>query len=78
VDRRALHFGSVGGALDVAARVGGPLGVELEHVARSAFVSGMDLGMVTGAVLAIAGAALALVFLPGWPAGRRRERRPGS
>ncbi len=64
-------LGSVGGALDVAARVGGPLGRELEQVARSAFVSGMDLGMLTGAVLAVAGCVLALVVIPGWPTRRR-------
>jgi EmrB/QacA subfamily drug resistance transporter len=69
-------LGSVGGALDAAARVGGALGRELEQSARSAFVSGMDLGMVTGAILAITGGVLALVFIPGWPARRRRERRP--
>jgi EmrB/QacA subfamily drug resistance transporter len=66
-------LGSVGGALDVAARVGGTLGAELGHVARAAFVSGMDLGMLTGAVLAIAGAALALLFIPGWPTRSRRD-----
>jgi EmrB/QacA subfamily drug resistance transporter len=70
--------GSVGGALDVAARVGGALGHELELSARSAFVSGMDLGTLTGAVLAITGGVLALVFIPGWPTRRRRRGRPPS
>ncbi len=66
-------LGSVGGALGVAARLGGTLGVELEQVARSSFVSGMDLGMRTGAALAIAGAVLAVVVIPGWP-GRGSNR----
>jgi EmrB/QacA subfamily drug resistance transporter len=71
-------LGSVGGALDAAARVGGALGNEVEQSARSAFVSGMDLGMLTGAILAITGGVLALVFIPGWPARRRPEGRlPG-
>jgi EmrB/QacA subfamily drug resistance transporter len=68
--------GSVGGALDAAARMGGALSHEVEHSARSAFVSGMDLGMLTGATLAITGGLLALVFIPGWPTRRRREERP--
>jgi EmrB/QacA subfamily drug resistance transporter len=65
-----LILGSIGGALGVAARVGGALGAELAVAARSAFVSGMDLGMLTGAIVALAGCAVALVTLPG------RTRRP--
>jgi hypothetical protein len=38
-------LGSVGGALEVAARAGGILGAELGHLARAAFASGMDLGL---------------------------------
>jgi EmrB/QacA subfamily drug resistance transporter len=60
-----LILGSIGGALGVAARVGGALGAELAVAARSAFVSGMDLGMLTGAIVALAGFAVALVTLPG-------------
>ena len=37
-------LGSIGGAQGVAARVGGVLGAVLAHLARTAFVSGMDLG----------------------------------
>ena len=48
-------LGSVGGALGVAAHVGGFLGAELAQLARSAFVSGMDLGLATGACVAVAG-----------------------
>ena len=61
---------SLGGALEVASRVGGPLGTELANYARQAFVSGMDLGLLTGAFVALAGALVALVVLP-------RTRRRG-
>ncbi len=57
--------GSIGGALTVAAHLGGGLGADLAQVARSAFISGMDLGLATGAGVAIAGAVLALAWLPG-------------
>ncbi len=56
-------LGSLGGALVVAERVGGVLGVEL-GAARSAFVSGMDLGLATGACVAGAGCLIALIVLP--------------
>jgi len=57
-------LGSVGGALAVADRVGGFLGTALAHLARSAFISGMDLGLLTGACVAIAGCLIALIALP--------------
>ena len=60
-------LGSVGGALGVAVHVGGPLGAALAHLARSAFISGMDLGLATGAIAA-AGGLLALATLPARPA----------
>jgi EmrB/QacA subfamily drug resistance transporter len=69
-------LGSVGGALDVARRMGGALGRELQQSARPAFVSGIHLGMLIGAVLAVTGGVLALVFIPGWPTRRGREGRP--
>jgi hypothetical protein len=56
--------GSLGGALAVAARMGGQFGAELAHAARSAFISGMDLGLATGACVAVAGCVLALIVLP--------------
>jgi EmrB/QacA subfamily drug resistance transporter len=67
--------GSVGAALEVAGRVGGALGAGLEHAARTAFVSGMDLGLATGAVVALAGALVALAALPGLPRSSRAESR---
>jgi EmrB/QacA subfamily drug resistance transporter len=61
-------LGSLGGALSVAGHVGGVLGAALAHLARSAFVSGMDLGLTVGAAVAVAGCLLALSVLPSRPA----------
>jgi len=58
---------SFGGALAVATRVGGASGGLLTHLAKTAFVSGMDLGLVTGCAVAIAGCLLALAWLPARP-----------
>jgi hypothetical protein len=66
----AIHniiLGSVGAALGGAARTGGAAGDLLAHVARSAFISGADLGMLTAAAVVLAGCALALVTLPARP-----------
>ena len=57
-------LGSLGGALGVASQAGGVLGAQLGHLARSAFVSGMDLGLATGACVAAAGCLIALIALP--------------
>lgn len=57
-------LGSIGGALAVAGHVGGSLGAELGRLARTAFVSGMDLGLRTGAAVAVAGMIVALLALP--------------
>jgi hypothetical protein len=57
-------LGSVGGALEVAARAGGVLGAELGHLARTAFASGMDLGLTVGACVAAVGCLVALLTLP--------------
>ena len=54
----------------MAARAGGQLGTELAQVAKSAFVSGMDLGLLTGAFVALGGCLVALVVLP------KRRTRP--
>ncbi|HTS95978.1 MAG TPA: MFS transporter [Streptosporangiaceae bacterium] len=61
-------LGSLGGALQVAAHLGGILGAALAQLARSAFISGMDLGLTVGAVVAVAGALVALATLPARPA----------
>jgi EmrB/QacA subfamily drug resistance transporter len=67
-------LGSIGGALGVAGHEGGIIGETLTDWARSAFVSGMDLALLTGAVVAIVAAVLALVALPGRPSWRFRPR----
>jgi EmrB/QacA subfamily drug resistance transporter len=63
----AIHstaLGSLGGALDAAARLGGALSTVVAHAARSAFLSGADLGLRTGAVVALAACLIALAALP--------------
>jgi Na+/melibiose symporter-like transporter len=60
-------LGSIGGALGVAARVGGATGHLLAHAARSAFISGADLGLRTAAAVVLAGCVLALLTLPARP-----------
>jgi hypothetical protein len=65
--------GSVGGALEVASRVGGVLGAQLGHLARSAFASGMDLGLTTAACVAAVGCLVALIALPARENGASRD-----
>jgi hypothetical protein len=69
-------LGSIGGALEAAHQAGGSTGALLAGAARSAFMSGMDLAVLAGAIVVLAGALFALVALPAKrAAGRRRERR---
>jgi len=58
---------SLGGAL-AAARADGTTGSPLIHLAKTAFVSDMDLGLLTGAVVAVAGCLVVLICLPARPA----------
>ena len=55
---------SLGGALAVAQQVGGRAGQGLVEVARAAFVDGTGFAMLVGAVFALAGAVVAVLFLP--------------
>ncbi|HUA46334.1 MAG TPA: DHA2 family efflux MFS transporter permease subunit [Solirubrobacteraceae bacterium] len=71
-------LGSVGGALGVAGHLGGVAGAFIAHAARGAFISGMRLGLRTAAIVAIAGAALALAILPGRKLHRRTHDRPAT
>jgi len=57
----------VGGALGVAARLPGASAELLAHAARTAFTSGMDLGMTVAAGVAAAGFLIALIGLPRRP-----------
>ena len=64
---RAVASDSLAAALQVAARVGGPVGQGIVDEARGAFVHAFQIGsLVTGAV-ALAGAVIALLFLPARP-----------
>ena len=69
VPASVLHVidGSLGGAMTVAQRVGGPEGAALDDLARRAFTSGMDLAMLVGAVAVTVGAMSALLLLPSRP-----------
>jgi len=57
-------LGSVGGALAVAHVVGGTLGGALTVAARRAFVDGMDLALLMGAVVVVTSVILVAVALP--------------
>jgi EmrB/QacA subfamily drug resistance transporter len=63
---------SVGTAAGVAARIGGDAGQALTAAAHSAFLHGMDVTVLVGAGVALAGALVALLFLPA------RAQRPVS
>ena len=49
---------------EVAHHVGGSTGALLAGASRGAFMSGMDLAVLAGAIVVLAGAALALAILP--------------
>jgi len=61
---RHLILGSLGGAQAVAQHVPGPLGHSLSSVARAAFVSGMDQGLMVGAVVVGIATFVVLAALP--------------
>jgi EmrB/QacA subfamily drug resistance transporter len=66
-------LGSLGGALSVARHVGGTVGVLLTQFARPAFISGMDLGLLVGAAVALAAALVALLALPSRASTPKRD-----
>jgi EmrB/QacA subfamily drug resistance transporter len=68
-------LGSLGGALGVAAAVGGVTGVLLAHAARAAFMSGIGVSLAAGAAVAVAGMIVVLVALP---ARAPSAQRPGE
>jgi hypothetical protein len=69
VPTAATHtvVGSLGGALNVASRVGGTTGADLARAARAAFMSGMQISLAVGALVALGGALLVLTRLPSRP-----------
>ena len=62
--------GSIGGAGAVAERIGGSAGAALDQVAEGAYTSAMSTTLLVAAGVALAGALVALLVLP----GRERER----
>jgi Na+/melibiose symporter-like transporter len=64
---------SVGGAIAVAQRLGGPEGTALANMARQAFLDAMDAAMIVAAAVALAGAVVAWRFMP---ARARPEPKP--
>lgn len=61
----AAATGSLAGAGAVAGLMPAAQAAPLLAIARSAFVEGMDLAVLVGVLVAIAGALVALAFLPG-------------
>jgi EmrB/QacA subfamily drug resistance transporter len=65
----ALHtaLGSIGGALDVAAKLPRAAGAQLAQAAGAAFMSGVGISLGVGAALAFAGVLVVLAALPSRP-----------
>jgi len=59
--------GSLAGALEVARQLPGAAGARLAELARIAFASGLDLGMLAATVVAVAGFLIAVCLLPRRP-----------
>ena len=57
-------LGSFGGALAVASCVGGATGALLARAARAAFMSGLEVSFLVGAIVSLAGVVAVLVWLP--------------
>jgi len=57
-------LGSLGGALAVAKSAGRTTGALLAHAARAAFMSGTEVSLAVGAIVAVGGALLVLARLP--------------
>jgi Na+/melibiose symporter-like transporter len=70
------NTGSLGGALTVAQKIGGVLGMELAGVARQSFVSGLDLAVTVSAVVVACAALAVLVVLPNRAAPQPPEPPP--
>ena len=65
--------GSLGGALAVAQKIGGPLGTELSGYARESFVSGLDLAVTVAAIVVGCASLVVLAVLPNRASPRRNE-----
>jgi EmrB/QacA subfamily drug resistance transporter len=62
--QRTAAEGSVSGAVQVAHGLGAPVGHALVSAARDAFIQGMRLSFIIGAVVVVLGAVLAYALLP--------------
>lgn len=71
-------LGSLGGALGVAKIVGGVSGVMLARAARLAFTSGAALSLLIGAIVALVGSLLMVVWLPSREAGPSATTQSGQ
>ncbi|MHB8296530.1 MAG: MFS transporter, partial [Acidimicrobiales bacterium] len=72
---------SIGGALGVASHVGGGAGAALALAAREGYVRAMSMALPVAAGVAVAGALIALAFLPARPAAQAPAasgRPPGA
>ena len=47
-------------------RIGGQAGEALVTAAKTAFIQGMDRGLLVGAAVALLGALVSLIWLPAW------------
>lgn len=59
---------SLGGAVGVAQQLGGGTGAALLDAAQAAYIDGFGLALTIAAFVAIAGAAVAAIWLPSWEA----------
>ncbi len=69
---------SVGGAIAVAERLGGPEGAALAGLARAAFLDAMDAAMAVAAAVAFVGALVAWRFMPARGAAQEEATRVGA
>ena len=69
---------SVGGALAVAASIGGAAGSQVADVARNAFVDGMQFASRAGALVTLIGVAITLIWLPARARDRDMSRQAGE
>jgi hypothetical protein len=70
-------LGSLGGALAVARSAGGDTGALLASAARGAFMSGTEISLLVGAIVAAVGALLMIARLPSKPAAPSTTSRTG-
>jgi EmrB/QacA subfamily drug resistance transporter len=60
----AAATNSVGSAIAIGTKIGGSQGAAITAAAKSSFITAMDRGLVVGALIALLGAVVAVVWLP--------------